>query len=133
MEQKYVWYRFSEGKPEEYKIVLVRDKRYASNVNPLGVALGYCTGYEMQVMIPREGYKPEVLQNDRPEFWSTLGNDDPNEIVEKPQYNDVSKKIYPDYYAEYKFRGRGGKRKIEEPEEIFEEEELEDDIDDDLF
>ena len=134
MVQHYIWYKFAEAKPEEYKLVLVQDKRLVNPTNPQGIGLGYCWGYSMQVVTMSKDSHAIVDQDFRPEFWSTLGNEKPEDIFEKPKYNDVEEKIYPEYHTEWHFKGRGRKRT--EPEVEAEEIDLEDEIDlddDNLF
>lgn len=135
MVQEYKWYKFESdvekegGRPEQWKQVLVQDDRLKNPCNPQGIGTGFCWGYDMTIVYMNKDGQFEILEVFRPAFWATVGNDDPKEIFEKPPYLDVSKKIYPEYHTEYQFKSRGRKR-VEEPEEDFEEVDLDSDIDD---
>jgi hypothetical protein len=137
MIQGITWYKFESetpkegGRPQEWKLVLVQDDRLKNPCNQQGIGLGFCWGYDMDVTFMDKDGHFNTLTGFRPAFWASLGNDDPKDIFEKPQYRDVKEPSpYPEYSIEFKFRERGRKRKlIEMPEEA---EELDLDEDDEL-
>lgn len=115
MVQNYTWYKFEEAKPKEGSVVLVQDGGLITKDNPKGIALGNCWGYSMTV-VALNSHTPAFYPDFRPEFWATLGNENPKDIFEKPPYLDVTKEVYPPYEAEWRFRGRPAKKKSVEPE-----------------
>ena len=140
MVREYTWYKFESdtakegGRPEEWKLVLVQDDRLKNPCNPQGIGLGFCWGYDMSIVyMDKNGHFIEE-QSFRPAYWSTLGNDDPKEIFEKPPYQDVkAPSPYPEYSVEYKFKERGRKREVFVPEEEAVELDLDDEVEEDLF